>query len=243
MILLKKSNVQEKIVIQITDTHLMDNPQATFVEINPELSFHTVIEDILEKYPEIDAIVHTGDLAQVATPETYARYQAYMQKLNIPFYQIPGNHDDIQHFPFESPDPIPAVLRVGEWRIILLNSAVPHRIDGWIKSEQLEHLKTILDSNLQQPILIACHHHPLEMKSNWIDRHKLKNTDELKDVLSTYDNIKAVICGHVHQDSLNVWKNIHFLSTPSQHPKRNTASRHSYFSFSTAVICQDFLTL
>ena len=54
MIPLKKSNVQEKIVIQITDTHLMDNPQATFVEINPELSFHTVIEDILEKYPEID---------------------------------------------------------------------------------------------------------------------------------------------------------------------------------------------
>lgn len=212
---LKKSNAQEKIVIQITDTHLMDNPESTFVEMNPELSFHAVIEDIIEKYPDIDAIVHTGDLAQVAKPETYARYQAYMQKLNIPFYQIPGNHDDIQYFPFESPDPIPAVLTIGEWRIILLNSAVPKKIDGWIKTEQLEYLQTILDTNLQQPVLVACHHHPLEMQSNWIDRHKLKNTHELKDVLSTYNNIKAVICGHVHQDSLNLWQNIKFLSTPS----------------------------
>jgi 3',5'-cyclic-AMP phosphodiesterase len=207
--------LEEKIIIQITDTHLMDNPDATFVQVNPEQSFHAVIQDILANFPRIDAIVHTGDLAQIAKPETYKRYQAFMEKLNIPFYQVPGNHDDASIFPFHTPDPIPTILNLGIWRVILLNSAVPGKVDGWIKAEQLQHLKNLLQDNKDCPIMLACHHHPLEMNSYWIDCHKLKNTDEFTQILSDFDHIKLVICGHVHQDSLNSWNNIQFLSSPS----------------------------
>lgn len=209
------SAATEHIIIQITDTHLMDHPDAEFVQINPEHSFHAVIADILENYPKIDAIVHTGDLAQVASPATYTRYQAFMRKLNIPFYQIPGNHDDIRIFPFHAPDPIPGVLSFANWRIVLLNTSVPGRTDGWIQTEQLIHLNSILEQNQNHDVILACHHHPLDMKSRWIDNHKLKNTPELTDILARFNNIKAVICGHVHQDSFNVWHDIQFLSTPS----------------------------
>lgn len=215
MSVLKKQQSTEKIIIQITDTHLMDQPQASFVKMNPEQSFHAVIDDILEKYTDIDAIVHTGDLAQVAKPETYARYQQFMQKLNIPFYQIPGNHDDKQYFPFHTPEPVPGVLEFGDWQIVLLNSAVPHKVDGWIQTAQLDQLKLILDKTKDKQLIMACHHHPLDMQSHWIDQHKLKNTNELTELLSGYDQIRAVICGHVHQDSLNIWNNIQFLSSPS----------------------------
>lgn len=212
---LQKQHPNDRLIIQISDTHLMDRIDEPFVSINPELSFHAVIEDISSRYQEIDAIVHTGDLAQVARVETYDRYLNYMQNLGIPFYQIPGNHDLVDIFPFESPNPIPTLLSFDEWKVILLNSAVPNRIDGWIQSEQLKLLKEVLENNVQHPIILACHHHPLEMKSNWIDRHILKNTNELTEILKPFDNIKAVICGHVHQDSNNIWNNIHFLSTPS----------------------------
>lgn len=205
----------EKIVIQITDSHLMDRAEASFVKMNPEQSFHAVIDDLRAQYPHIDAIIHTGDVAQVAKPETYARYQQYMQSLGIPFYQIPGNHDDISCFPFASPDPIPAVLSFGNWRFILLNTAVPNRIDGWIRTEQLIHLEQLLKEHQQHDVILACHHHPLEMQSHWIDQHKLKNTKQLTAILEQYNNIKAIICGHVHQDSLNVWNNIQFFSTPA----------------------------
>lgn len=205
----------EKIVIQITDSHLMDRAEASFVKMNPEQSFHAVIDDLRAQYPHIDAIIHTGDVAQVAKPETYARYQQYMQSLGIPFYQIPGNHDDISCFPFASPDPIPAVLIFGNWRFILLNTAVPNRIDGWIRTEQLIHLEQLLKEHQQHDVILACHHHPLEMQSHWIDQHKLKNTKQLTAILEQYNNIKAIICGHVHQDSLNVWNNIQFFSTPA----------------------------
>lgn len=215
MSVLKKQQVTEKIIIQITDTHLMDQPDATFVKMNPEQSFHAVIEDILQHYSDIDAIVHTGDLAQVAQPATYERYLKFMQSLNIPFYQIPGNHDDAQYFPFFRPDPNPGVLAFENWRIVLLNTAVPHRADGWIQSEQLAHLKTVLEQTQNKDLILACHHHPLDMQSHWIDQHKLKNTNTLTDLLIQFDHVRAVICGHVHQDSLNTWNNIQFLSTPS----------------------------
>ena len=35
------------------------------------------------------------------------------------------------------------------------------------------------------------------------------------DVIAQHTNVKIVICGHVHQDSMNTWNNIQFLSTPS----------------------------
>lgn len=212
---LQKQHPNEKIIIQITDTHLMDQPTSTFVKMNPETSFHAVIEDIVKQYPDIDAIVHTGDLAQVAKPETYARYQTFMQNLNIPFYQIPGNHDKAEIFPFLNPEPIPGILELGNWRVVLLNSAVPHKIDGWIQSDQLLHLSQILNDTQDQFVIIACHHHPLDMQSNWIDQHKLKNADEFKSLLQDHAQIRMVICGHVHQDSLNIWNQIQFLSTPA----------------------------
>ena len=53
------------------------------------------------------------------------------------------------------------------------------------------------------------------MRSRWIDQHKLKNTPELTEILAQHSNIQAVICGHVHQDSIYIWNNIQFLSTPS----------------------------
>ncbi|NHB59179.1 3',5'-cyclic-AMP phosphodiesterase [Acinetobacter sp. 194] len=211
----KQLEVKEKIIIQITDTHLMDDPNADFVQVNPEQSFHAVIEDILAKFPHIDAIVHTGDLAQVAKPETYQRYQAFMAKLNIPFYQVPGNHDHPAFFPFYQPEPNVGVLSFGNWRICLINTAVHGKIDGWIQSEQLQQLKIILQNQQNTHVILACHHHPLDMQSKWIDRHKLKNTHELQQILTEFDNIKLVICGHVHQDSLHVWKTIQFFSTPS----------------------------
>ncbi|WP_445114705.1 3',5'-cyclic-AMP phosphodiesterase [Acinetobacter sp. WZC-1] len=205
----------DQILIQITDTHLMDHPEAEFVQMNPEQTFHAVMQDVHIRYPHIDSILHTGDVAQVARPETYQRYQQYMQQLGVPFFQIPGNHDDPQYFPFHVPEPMPAVISLGNWRIILLNSAVKGKIDGWIQTEQLQHLKHLLQTLTDQFIIVACHHHPFDMQSQWIDQHKLKNTTEFTQILQQFSNIKAVICGHVHQNSSHIWNDIEFLSTPA----------------------------
>lgn len=204
-----------QMLIQITDTHLMADANSTFLGINPEQSFHAVIQDILQKYPDFDVLIHTGDLAQEAQPVTYQRYLAHMQQLNIATYQVPGNHDDLHCFPLQQPLPKPTVIDLEHWSIVLLNTAVQGRVDGWIQAEQLQCLLPILQQRQDKYLILGCHHHPFEMKSAWIDQHKLKNTAALTEILQSNPNIKAVLCGHVHQDSIHTWNNIAFLSTPS----------------------------
>jgi len=206
---------QDWTIIQISDTHLMNQEDLEFVHMNPEHSFHSVIRQIQQQYPDTDAIIHTGDLAQVPVEETYSRYLAFMQTLGIPFYQIPGNHDNIDIFPFYQHKNQAQAIHFGRWSLVLLNSAVHDRIDGWIEQEQLQQLDILLAKLQQQFVIVACHHHPFEMQSKWIDQHKLKNTQNLTDILAKHSNVKAVIFGHVHQDSCTEWQHIQFFSTPS----------------------------
>lgn len=202
-------------IIQISDTHLMSDPQSTFVDMNPEHSFHAVIADIQRRFAHVDALIHTGDLAQVATSNTYQRYLSFMQQTGIPHYQIPGNHDDVSLFPFYQQQDQVHILHLGTWSIILLNSAVDQHIHGWISQAHLEQLEILLTQYAQQHIIITCHHHPFEMHSHWIDQHKLKNSPQLTDILSKHQNVKIVLSGHVHQASAQVWQHLQFFSTPS----------------------------
>ena len=64
-------------------------------------------------------------------------------------------------------------------------------------------------------MLIGCHHHPLHMQSTWIDHHRLKNSADLCSVLHKFPQVRAVIHGHVHQESHNEWNGIQFISTPA----------------------------
>ncbi|WP_340600850.1 3',5'-cyclic-AMP phosphodiesterase [Acinetobacter sp. HZNU-JH01] len=210
------SSQQDFVMIQITDTHLLEYPHLEFVGMQPEQSFHAVIDLMRQQHPQIDLIVHTGDLAQTPTPVTYNRYIQHMQSLEIPFFHTPGNHDDVAHFPFHEVDQTQlTVIELGKWVIILLNSAQPQRIDGKITESQLKQLHTLLLKLHDRYVILACHHHPFAMQSAWIDQHKLKNASDLLETVKPFSNIKAIVCGHVHQDAIHQWQGIEFLSTPS----------------------------
>lgn len=200
-------------LLHISDTHLMSSPEKAFVQVNPEDNFHQLMSHIQKQHPHIDCVVHTGDLAQEATPETYQRYLNYMKQTGLCFYQTPGNHDDLACFPF-SQHPITIINR-SPWLIILINSAVQGQTDGFIQQDQLEALKATLQQYPDYHVIIGCHHHPVAMQSHWIDQHQLKNPHTFLQCLAPFNNIKAVIHGHVHQASAQSVQTIQFLSVPS----------------------------
>lgn len=207
--------MNSQILIQITDTHLMADPHSTFLGISPEQMFHAVMQDVLHRHPQAQTLLHTGDLAQEAQPATYERYLHYMSNMPFQSFQVPGNHDHVDLFPFKQPLPQPTLVDLDPWAVILLNSTVFGRVDGFIQNEQLQLLEQQLEQLKDKFVILACHHHPIDMRSHWIDQHKLKNTLELMQILQRHSNIRLVLCGHVHQDSVNVWNNITFCSTPS----------------------------
>src|SRR5690606_21166720 len=66
-------------IIQITDTHLMYREELEFAGMNRELSCHEVMEQIQQRVPSGDALIHTGDLAPVPVERTYQRYVDFTQ--------------------------------------------------------------------------------------------------------------------------------------------------------------------
>ncbi|MBF7681736.1 3',5'-cyclic-AMP phosphodiesterase [Acinetobacter sp. B5B] len=203
-----------KTLVQISDTHLMDTPEKVFIEMNPEYTFHRIMHDICQRHDVIDSIIHTGDVAQIASPETYHRYLKYMQTLDIPFYQTPGNHDNLTHFPYPQQQKV-TVIDLEQWCIVLLCSAVTGQTDGHIDDEQLTLLEGILQQQQDKHIILGCHHHPLHIDSDWIDQHCLKNTRDFSKIIEKHHNIKAIIHGHIHQEAQVNFGNIMVLSVPS----------------------------
>lgn len=203
-------------IIQISDTHLLTNSNQEFIGINPDANFIEILKQIRQQQPHFDVLLHTGDIVQEATSASYQRYMAAMQKVGVPFYHTLGNHDNPDFFPYigHQAGEI-CTVDLGIWQMILLNSAVVGRIDGWIAEQQLDDLQTQLNLNREKPTLLAFHHHPFLMQSYWIDQHCLKNAEQLLDILQHYPQVKAVVFGHVHQESYKIWHGIQFFSTPA----------------------------
>lgn len=202
--------------VQITDTHLFIQPEQNFAFLNPEETFLAVLDDIAQNTAHaLDFLIHTGDLAQEAVETTYQRYLGHINQLAYPNFRVPGNHDDQALFPFHHDAKTPTIIHIGPWSIILLNTPVTGKIYGQLSAEQLNQLDQLLAAHPEQHIILACHHHPFELASAWLDQHILKNTPDLLAILKKYNHIRACIYGHVHQASDQIWHGIRFISCPS----------------------------
>ena len=59
------------------------------------------------------------------------------------------------------------------------------------------------------------HHQPLSMDSDWLDLIGLQDAKQFLATINKYKQVRAVVWGHVHQESDHKINGIRFLSTPS----------------------------
>jgi len=81
----------------------------------------------------------------------------------------------------------------------MLDSTIPGQVDGHLSSNQLEQLKSGLNTNPDCHILVCLHHHPVSLDSAWIDKIALDNPEELFSILDRYNNVRGLLWGHAHQ--------------------------------------------
>lgn len=101
-----------------------------------------------------------------------------------------------------------------DWHFLLLNSTVPGFVYGHISSEQLIWLDKQLSSSKQQT-LVALHHPPFNIDSDWLDSDGLRNPEELFAIIDCYPQVKLVIFGHIHQEFEFERRGVKYLGTPS----------------------------
>jgi hypothetical protein len=106
-------------------------------------------------------------------------------------------------------------LRKGKWSVVLLSTFLAGEDAGGLGPARLQGLKQALAAHAGQHILVAMHHHPLPMGSTWLDGVALRDAQSFWQIIDTHPEVRAVVCGHVHQASDRTRNRLRFLSTPS----------------------------
>ncbi len=189
-------------ILQITDTHLYADPTQHLAGLNTEQSLLQLLDIAKEHILPVDLILVTGDLIHDASAVGYQRLKDHLHSLDTPAYCIPGNHDRnpvMEQNICSTKISTDIASRHGDWALIMLDSTVPGKVGGHLNEYQLSQLKSGLDDHQDCHILVALHHHPVSLNSEWIDQISLDNPEDLFSILDQHPNVRGLLWGHAHQ--------------------------------------------
>lgn len=211
-------------VLQLSDTHVFGEPDGRLVGVDTFASLEAVIALACQTYQSVDCILITGDLVQEDPDKAYDRLahacQALKNSFRLKIYCIPGNHDDANGMR-KALSKYPEVFAFGptiafaSWQIVLLNSAREGHVEGRLGDPQLASLDMALAERPNHFSLIALHHQPMPIGSEWIDRISLEDNEKFGAIIARHKNVKAVAWGHVHQEFYHESDGIVWMSCPS----------------------------
>lgn len=208
--------------IQISDTHLFEDPAAQLWDVAPDPMLDRVVGRLRVATPEPEFIVVTGDCSNDGSLASYVRLERKLQRLGAPIYYLPGNHDDpqvmAQRFGGDvvaKPQKLVNAFAAAGWRLLLLDTVVPGQDGGSIGTAQRDWLKDMLAREPGVPTIVAMHHNPLPVGSAWLDTMTIDDAGELLAILDGAPQVKSVLFGHVHQEFKAARNGTAYLSAPS----------------------------
>ena len=196
-------------ILQISDPHIVIPPQK--VSNKPETLhlFEQMIDQILgdmEKISPVDAVIITGDIADTGDIQSYQAFKRQIERLGIPYFVIPGNHDlrAPMRQCFQQLDFMPGSGKINwvhdlpDIRIIGLDSLIQGQGGGLFDEDSASFLRTALTGAGQKPVLLAIHHPPIKSGIWFMDEIGLEGRKLLAETLGQFTNEIRVISGHLH---------------------------------------------
>ncbi len=202
-------------VIQLTDLHIGGVAEPTY-GVDVRSNFLQILGEV--RFAKADHVVLTGDFCyQNGDLEIYQWIKDRLDKLDIPYDLIPGNHDDAdlmaQTFNREH------LLNQGEfyfakkfdkWICLFLDSS-----RGKHSDLQLKWLKRQLHQ-ANEPVIIFMHHPPVKVGIPYMDdNHALQDIDAIQRILTAYPHRVQVYTGHYHVEKTIQFDNVCVQVTPS----------------------------
>jgi Icc protein len=205
------------LLVQLSDSHLFAETDGALLGMNTRDSLQKVIELVRLQQPRIDLIIASGDLSQDGSLESYQLFRDLTGQLDAPARWIPGNHDEPQIMAEAAVQSalLESVVDVGNWRVTLLDSAVPGSVPGYLQDEQLQLLARSLSEAPERHHLVCFHHHPVSIGCAWMEPIGLRNPEALFAVLDRFPQVRAVLWGHVHQEIDQDRNGVRLIASPS----------------------------
>ncbi len=211
------------LIAQLSDIHVRPRGQLYKGVADSNRMFTEAIEHLYALDRKPDLVLLTGDLVDEGHPDEYAMVLELLGALTIPHLVIPGNHDHRENFRATFADhaylpaqgPLHYCIDEHPVRIVALDSTVPGRHHGHVDPAGLSWLRSVLEANPRKPTLVIMHHPPFVSGIPYMDEYRYFEADALGDVLRSFTNIEAVLCGHVHRPMTRRWAGTLVSTCPS----------------------------
>jgi 3',5'-cyclic AMP phosphodiesterase CpdA len=205
------------VIAHISDTHLLGGQRKLFSAVDVKKNLTTVLDRLTAGDQKIDALVFTGDLADVAEVEAYEwirdAVEPVAKKLGATLIWVMGNHDERE--PFETVlfgevstgSPRDRVYDVNGLRIIALDSSVPGYHHGDLEDSQIAWLAEQLSTPAEHGTVLALHHPPIRSHNELVRMIELNNQDKLADAVRGTD-VRSILGGHLHYSTFGLFEGI-----------------------------------
>ncbi|WP_306233431.1 metallophosphoesterase [Agrococcus beijingensis] len=197
-------------LLHISDTHLLAGGGRLYDRVASEEHLRRLFDEFEASGARPDAIVFTGDLADLGEADAYRRLRAIVEPialdLGAELVWVMGNHDERRAFRTELLDqpasdaPIDAVTWVGGLRIVTLDSTVPGLHHGEVSRAQLAWLRDVLAEPAPHGTILAMHHPPVPSVLDLAVSVELRDQVHLAEALVGTD-VRSILAGHLHYSS------------------------------------------
>lgn len=196
-----------QVIAHVSDTHLLDGG-APLGGVADTVSALAQTARQLDRFgTALDAIVVTGDVADLGEADAYTRVRTVLEPLaaaaEAQLVWVMGNHDERGPFRRDllgaAPDtsPVHQVVDVDGLRIIALDSTVPGYHHGELDAAAIAWLDAALDEPAPKGTVLAMHHAPIATPVSLMDVLELRGQDELARVVRDRD-VRLILGGHLH---------------------------------------------
>lgn len=207
--------------VVMSDLHLVGHGE-TSMGLDTAARLETAVAQVNARYADADFCILAGDLADLGQREAYERLAEITGRIAIPTHITLGNHDDrptfLQVFGPAHPETgkIDHVIDAKGYRVIVLDSSEPGRVDGVLTAAQIDWLRARLEEAADRPAIVVLHHNANALH---IEADTIRLLDEAPFIaaLKTHDDIRQVIAGHVHLTSTALHHGIPFTTLAGGH--------------------------
>ncbi len=209
--------------VQVADAHL-----SVASDYSQEV-LKAAVDDI-NSLENISFVVFTGDNIDSSKYENLEAFLKIINKLNVPYYLVFGNHDVFKssglskaryleivrsHNWFYRPSKPNYVFKRGEFVFIVLDGAketIPGS-NGYYKAATLEWFDQQLTKYKKKHVVVFQHFPiipPTEERS-----HQVYKPEDYMAVLNRHDNVIAIVSGHYHTNKEKMENGVYHVNSPS----------------------------
>lgn len=216
------------IIAQISDTHIVPKGQhwKSLPETNVADRLRLIVENINHLNPKPDIVIHTGDAIDDGGHEGYEHLKELLEPLTMPYYIIPGNHDDrkamreaFQHTSYmPSQGLINYVVDDYDIRMVALDSVIPEAPEGLLVETHVSWLQQVLNQDKMKPTLVFMHHPLIKSGQKLLDKVRCYVPDHFESFIASYPNIIGILSGHYHKSCAAIYGKTLCFVGPSSAP-------------------------